>query len=312
MQVILGGGGPIGTHLAKSLKEFTQDIRITARNPKKVNEDDDLVSADLLDPGATDRAVEGCEVAYLTVGLKYDHKVWAEQWPVVIKNVIDACVSHGTKLVFFDNIYMYQLPLRNPMTEEHPWGASSKKGKVRTQVVNMIWEATKTRGLNALVARSGDFFGPGIEGTSVLTETVIKPLSAGQTANWLGNVDKIHTFTYVPEAAWATAKLGNSDDCYGETWHLPTPKDQWNGKQWVQHFAKEMGKSPKMRKVPKWMVKMMGWFIPVMKESVEMLYQFQQDYVFDSSKFEKRFDYAPIKNEDAVRRIVELDGLKKG
>ncbi|WNZ60878.1 NAD-dependent epimerase/dehydratase family protein [Myxococcus sp. MxC21-1] len=67
MQVILGASGQIGRELAIQLKrEFTSEIRLVSRRPHKVNDTDQLQSADLLDAGQTLRAVEGAEIAYLT------------------------------------------------------------------------------------------------------------------------------------------------------------------------------------------------------------------------------------------------------
>ena len=59
MQAILGSGGAIGVELAKALKEYTSEIRLVSRNPKKVNHSDMLHPADLLDTAEVDRAVEG-------------------------------------------------------------------------------------------------------------------------------------------------------------------------------------------------------------------------------------------------------------
>ena len=107
MQTILGAGGDIGTLLAKALKSYTDTIRLVARNPQQVNGDDELFKADLLNGEEVRKAVQGSSVAYLTVGLAYDIRIWKAQWPVIMQNVIDACVEHQCRLVFFDNVYMY-------------------------------------------------------------------------------------------------------------------------------------------------------------------------------------------------------------
>ena len=105
MQTILGAGGAIGIELAKALKEFTNDIKLVSRNPKKVNDSDQPVSADLLNAADVKKAVEGSSIVYITVGFPYNLKVWRESWPKFMKNVIEACKENSSKLVFFDNIY---------------------------------------------------------------------------------------------------------------------------------------------------------------------------------------------------------------
>jgi len=112
MQTILGSGGAIGIELAKALKEFTNDIRLVSRNPKKVNPTkvnptDELLSADLLNAEEVRKAVQGSSVVYVTVGFPYNVKVWKESWPKLVDNVIKACIEQNCKMVFFDNIYMY-------------------------------------------------------------------------------------------------------------------------------------------------------------------------------------------------------------
>ena len=104
MQVILGAGGAIGNELAKELKNYTKYVRLVSRNPKSVNQDDELFSCDLTQKAEVEKAVKGANVAYLTIGLPYKIKVWQEQWPAIMQNVISVCKKHKTRLVFFDNI----------------------------------------------------------------------------------------------------------------------------------------------------------------------------------------------------------------
>ena len=120
MQTILGANGVIGRELSLRLPQYTDRIRQVSRSPTRVNATDELVTADLLDATATSDAVAGSDVSYLVAGLKYDHRVWQEQWPKVMRNVIDACKRHRSALVFFDNVYAYGrvrcTPSRTPGT----------------------------------------------------------------------------------------------------------------------------------------------------------------------------------------------------
>lgn len=93
---------------------------MVSRRPKKVNDTDEAVAADLLDQEQTLRAVEGSERVCLTAGLPMDTQLWKEQWPVVMTNVIKACSVHKAKLVYFDNTYMYP-QTEKPQTEDTPF-----------------------------------------------------------------------------------------------------------------------------------------------------------------------------------------------
>jgi len=307
MQTILGAGGAIGVELAKALPQYTKKIRLVSRNPTKVNADDELMKADLLDPEEVDKAVKGAEVVYVTIGFPYDHKFWKENWPPFMRSVIDACKKHGAKLVFFDNIYMYDPDHLDGMTEETPINPSSKKGKIRAELVKMIMDEIQNNELTALIARAADFYGPGVQNTSMLTETVLKPLSDGKTANWMGKARFKHSYTYTPDAGQATAILGNTESAFNQVWHLPTAGNPPTGKEWVEQSAKLLGVKPAYREVSKFMLKLIGIFVPIMREMPEMLYQYDRDYVFNSDKFEKTFNFKPTPYEDGLEEVIRND-----
>jgi nucleoside-diphosphate-sugar epimerase len=307
MQTILGSGGIIGIELARALKKYTNEIRLVSRNPQKVNPTDEILSADLLKIDELRKAVAGSSVVYVTVGFPYSAKTWKEIWPEFIRNVITVCKEHQAKLVFFDNIYMYDSNSLNGMTEETKINPSSKKGMVRAEVADMIMSEVKQGKLTALIARSADFYGPGIKKNCMLTETVFNPLSLGKKANLLGSGKFKHSFTYTPDAGKATAILGNTEDAYNQVWHLPTAANPYTGKEWVEAIAGEMGVKPKFQTAPKFLVRILGLFVPIMAEIVEMMYQYDRDYVFDSHKFEQRFNFRPTSYRDGIREIIKSD-----
>lgn len=304
MQTILGSGGAIGTKLAQELTKYTPEIRLVSRNPKKVNENDELFPCDLTDRERIFKALVNSEVAYLTAGFEYNTKVWQKTWPFVMRNVIDACKQNNTKLVFLDNVYMYDPNELGFMTEDTPMNPTSKKGTVRKELVNMIFEEVNKGKLEALIARSADFYGPGIK-NSVLLETVFKNQKAGKKANWLCSLNYKHSFTFTTDAARATAILGNDPNAYNQIWHLPTAPNPMNGKEWIEAFAKEMKVKPKTQLATRLIVKIMGLFMPIMKESYEMLYQYDRDYVFDSAKFEKAYNFKTTSYLEGIKLVVE-------
>jgi nucleoside-diphosphate-sugar epimerase len=302
MQVILGSGGAIGNDLAKELKNYVDQIRLASRIPKRINDDDELFPCDLTIANNVDEAVKGCKVAYLTVGLPYKIKTWQNQWPVIMKNTIAACKKHRTKLVFFDNIYMYHPDKLNPMTEETEILPISKKGKVRAEIANLVLQEIKTGKLEALIARAADFYGPGIA-NSVFNEVVFKNLKKGKKANWFCSLNHLHNFTFTPDAAKATALLGNTENAYSQVWHLPTATPI-KGKEWIEKVACELGVEPKTQVASKSIVQFMGIFNNIMREFVEMLYQWDRDYNFDSSKFETVFKIKPTPVNEAIKQII--------
>lgn len=307
MQTILGCGGAVGVELAKALTSFTNDIRLVARNPKIVNNGDQLFSADLTLIDEVIKAVQGSEIVYLTAGFEYKAKVWKSIWPLIMKNVIAACKIHKSKLVFFDNVYMYDSRFMNNLTEETPVNPQSEKGKVRAQIAKMILDEINEGNLTALIARSADFYGPNIKKTSMLTETVFNNLWNGKKANWLISLNYKHCFTFTPDAGKATALLGNTADAFNQIWHLPTAPNPLTGKEWIEAIAKEMNVEPKSQVLPVFLLNILSLFMPLMKELKEMVYQYDRDYVFNSSKFENHFNFVPTSYIDGIRNIIQSE-----
>ncbi|MHC1732179.1 MAG: NAD-dependent epimerase/dehydratase family protein [Bacteroidales bacterium] len=306
MQTILGANGTIGKILAQELPVYTDRIRLVSRNPIRVNETDELMPLDLTQPGAVDKAVQGSEVVYLVVGLEYSAKVWEQYWPTLMRDTINACLKHGAKLVFFDNVYMYDKNNMSHLTEATPVNPPSRKGAVRKLISGMLLEAVTDMRLQALIARSADFYGPGTE-NNFITQMVLKNLAAGKKPMWFVGPDIKHSFTYTPDAGKATALLGNTPDVFGQVWHLPTDSRPLTGKQFVSMIAPEFGTAPvQLSILPKWMLHPLGLFVPIMKEMREMMYQYDRDYFFDSSKFTDRFNIKATPYEEGVMETVRV------
>jgi nucleoside-diphosphate-sugar epimerase len=302
MQTILGAGGAIGTELAKALSAYTDKIRLVSRNPQQINHTDQLFPADLTDADQVDKAIEGSSIVYITVGFEYSIKKWRATWPPFIRSVIESCKKHKAKLVFFDNNYMYDPEYMDSMTEETPVRPTSKKGEVRAEIAEMIMLEVKKGELTALIARAADFIS---SSNSVLVESVIKNLKKGKKADWFVNLNKIHNFTFAPDAGKATALLGNTPDSFNQIWHVPSTKEKLTGKQWIELIAAQINVDPNVRIVQTWQMGIIGIFVPVIKEFKEMTYQWDRDYFFDSSKFERYFGVQPTSAEDAIREQIK-------
>lgn len=304
MQTILGAGGIIANELAKELhKNFTRDLRLVGRNPKKVNDSDELFTADLLNAEQTADAVKGSEIVYFTAGLPYNSKIWHDQWPIVMQNVIDACELNKAKLVFFDNVYMYG-QVKGVMTEETPFNSVSIKGKARAKITNMLLEEIKQGKITAMICRAPEFYGPRntLSGTNA---TVFDNIKKGKKLQVLLSDSVLRTLIYTPDAGRATALLGNTPDAYNQTWHLPCDNNRLNLKEFIALCSVLRGDELKYTILKPWSLKIVGLFNPFIKEIIELLYQWEQDYIFDSSKFMKRFpEFRVTPLEEGIEEIL--------
>jgi len=299
MITILGAGGGIGSELAKVLIDRKQPFRLVSRNPTPIAGATETVSADITDQGQTIRAVAGSRIVHLLVGLKYDHKVWAEMWPRIMANAIEACKRAEAKLVFFDNVYMYG-KVHGPMVEETLFSPCSKKGEIRARIANSLIKEWESGALNAMIARCADFYGP-LARNSVPHILVMEPFSKGQKASWLVNDSARHSFTYTPDAARSLVTLAESETAWNQTWHLPTAPNPPTGREFISISAKEFGISPRYRVLSRSMIRIAGLFDSNIRESYEMLYQSDSAYLFDSSKFAKAYGFSGTSYQDGIR-----------
>jgi nucleoside-diphosphate-sugar epimerase len=303
---ILGAGGAIGNELVKLLSARNHPFRLVSRSPRPTPEATETVAADLTDKDQTMRAVAGSSVVYLLVGLKYDHQVWQEMWPRIMSNAVEACKRAGTKLIFFDNVYMYGR-VGGPMTEETPFNPCSKKGEIRAKIATTLINEWKSGALTGMIARAADFYGPDTR-NGVPNLLVFEPLARKRRASWLVNDSVPHSFTYTPDAARSLVQLAETDTAWNQTWHVPTAPNPLTGREFVALAARDLGVAPKYRVLSRPVIRMAGWFDPLVAESYEMLYQSDSPYRFDSGKFAREFGFAGTPYADGIRTTAASFG----
>jgi nucleoside-diphosphate-sugar epimerase len=303
LHTILGANGSIANELVPILLENNEQVRLVSRNPKPVK-GTETVAADATNYDDVLKAVQGSDIVYLLIGLDYKIDVWREKWPKIMRNAIDACKATNAKLIFFDNVYMYG-KVDGAMTEETPFRPVSKKGEVRAEIATMLLNEMKAGNIKALIARAADFYGPGAGAKSVIGVLAFDKLLKGKTPQVFVNADLPHSYSYTTDAAKALYILSQHDEAFGQTWHMPTASPALTHKEFVGLIAQQTNGTKKIQVVPKFMLKVLGWFNPLMKELYEMLYQNEYAYVFDSSKFDKAFNFTPTSYQQGVKETIE-------
>jgi len=287
VQTILGSGGIIGMEASFCLMQYSKTVRQVSRKPKKINDSDQIFPADLIIESEVSEAVKGSDIVYLTAGLPYNTKTWEKYWPIIMQNTVKACQKHGCKLVFFDNVYMYG-KVEGWMTEDTPINPCSKKGEIRAKIADYLQAEMKSKNIEALIARSADFYGPRATNTYI-NPMIFDKLKAGKKPQLLISANKKHSYTFTPDAARGMVELGNNAEAYGEVWHLPTDSYALTGAELVRAIAQEFNVSDNYSILNPFMINIAALLSPIIKETKEMLYQFNEDYLFNSSKFDARF-----------------------
>lgn len=291
MQAVLGASGQIAEELTRYLHDnVTQDIRLVSRNPSKVHATDQLFKANLMDAGATAAAVEGSDIAYLTVGLPMNSTLWEQQFPTMMANTIAACQKHGTKLVFFDNTYMYPRT-SDPQVEDTAFKPVGRKATVRARIATMLLEEMRAGTIEAVICRAPEFYGPG-RTKSLTNSAVFDRIKQGKRPLVPVSAHTRRSIIWTPDASRAMGLIGNTPDAYGQTWHLPVDPDRLTYDEMIKIAAEVTGRDLRYTTVPLTAFRIGGVFNDALKEANELMPRYRADNIFDSSKFARRFpDY---------------------
>jgi nucleoside-diphosphate-sugar epimerase len=301
MHTILGAGGPIANELTPILLRHNEPVRLASRRPVTTFSSVPWVRTDLKKRSEVMEAVKGATVIYMTAGLTYDKKVWAEEWPLITQNLVAAAKETGARLLFFDNVYLYGR-VQGPMTENTPHNPSSVKGEIRARIARTMMDEAGKGNIRLTIARAADFYGTNSP-NSVMDSMVLARLARGGKALWIGDPSRLHSFTYVPDAARALYTLVQHPESDG-VWHLPTAP-ALTGLQLMEMAAQVFGSKMRYTRVSPFLLKLIGLFNKPAGESVEMYYQNQYDYIFDSSKFEKTFGVKPTEYRAGIRECAQ-------
>ena len=299
IHTILGAGGIIAEKLAAQLLSHQLPVRLVSRHPSP-HPGAESVAADITNASQTLEAVKGSAVVYCCIGLKYDYSVWRHAWPLIMNNIIDACRQTKSKLIFFDNVYMYGR-VEGAMTEDTPYDPDSRKGDLRARIATQLMSEVRKGNIIASIARAADFYGPGADKTSVPNLLVFQRLSKNQKAQWLVNPHVRHSFTYTEDAAKALYLLGCDENSWNQAWHLPTAASPLTGGEFIAAAAAALDKPAQSMILPPWMIRLGGLFDKTTAELYEMLYQYEYDYLFDSSQFEKAYNFQPVSYAEGIK-----------
>lgn len=303
IHTIFGAGGPVANALTKQLIDHNETIRLVSRRPSTITgKNVTWQKADLLNYAEVLTAAKGSDVIYLCAGLVYNAKIWQQQWPVIMQNMINAAKETGARLIFFDNVYMHG-QVNGPMTETTPYNPISKKGEVRAKIATQLMDEVKKGNIKASIIRGADFYGAESM-NSFFDSMVLAKYAKGEKAQWIGKAKTLHSFSYIPDCGKAMYLLGQNPESDNQIWHVPTAP-AITGNQFMELAAEIFKTKTAYSTINKLMMQLFGLINPMVKSSVEMYYQYNHDYIFNSDKFEKHFNVKPTSYRDGIHHLSE-------
>jgi nucleoside-diphosphate-sugar epimerase len=298
LAVILGAG-PVGRSVGDVFRERGVAVRFVTRSGRGP-EGFETLACDAAHQQALEAACQGASVVVHAVGVPYQS--WAAELPGLQTAVLGAATATGAVAVFVENLYSYTADTM-PLTEASPEVPASRKGALRLQLTRQWQEAHAAGTVKAVSVRASDYFGPGATraDTSHFGSRFFPGLEAGKAVSFLGDPDAEHSFTYLPDFARALVDVALSPDAWGRAWVCPSLAPSTTRKT-AERFAAAAGVTAQVGRLPRAGVKLLGLFSPMIREVVEMLYQFEKPFTVDASAFEKRFGW---KSADWDRAITE-------
>jgi nucleoside-diphosphate-sugar epimerase len=299
---VVFGSGQVGSALAAHLTGTGLAVRTVSRKrPSALAAGADWRAADVTDPEAAADAAKGASVVYQCLNAPYNQ--WPELFPPLQRGVMAAAEQSGALLVTLENLYGYGPTGGKPMTEDLPLAATSVKGRTRAAMTAELLAAGEAGRVRFAIGRASDFFGAGVTQGSTLGERVFGNALAGKRADFIGNPDLPHTYSYVPDIAAGLATLGTDARAMGQVWHLPGPQTVTT-RAFLALMAGQVGHPVAIRSVSKLALRALGLVNPMLRELAEVSYQFDDPFVLDTSKYESVFGAAGTPLAAAITATV--------
>ena len=299
---VVFGTGQVGRVLAVMLAGRGFTVRVVSRHrPAALADEIQWRAADAADPGAASDAATGAAVIYQCLNAPYTE--WPERFPPLQRGVLAAAERSGALLVSLENLYGYGPTGGRPMTEDLPLAATTVKGRTRAAMTAELLAADEAGRIRIAIGRASDFFGAGVTQGSTLGERVFGHALAGRRADFIGNADLLHTYSYVPDVAAGLITLGTDARAAGQVWHLPGPQTVTT-RALMDLVAAQVGHPVGVRSVSKRAMRVLGLVNPMMRELAETSYQFDEPFVLDTSRYESVFGAAGTPLAAAIAATV--------
>jgi nucleoside-diphosphate-sugar epimerase len=299
---VIFGTGALAKWTARELVKLGKPVRMISHSGKadpRIPAEVEVVKGDAYDVKNNIEVTKGADAVYQCAQPMYHE--WAEKFPPMQKAILDAVSANGAKFIVGDNLYMYGDTNGKPIREDMPYQPHTKKGKVRGAMATAVMDAHRAGKIRAAIGRASNFFGPD---DNAVTSFAIRPALSGKAINLMGKLDQPHTFSYIADFGKLLATLGAREEALGQIWFTPSPAPVTQN-QLVKIMEEEIGQKVKVMAAGKMMMSMLGLFMPTLRESVEMLYEWEKPFVIDSSKAEKAFGWQGTPLKDAMRATIE-------
>jgi nucleoside-diphosphate-sugar epimerase len=302
---LIYGTGPAACWTARHLRARGLAVKAVHRSgqrPALMPADVAILQADLSQAQQAIDVTRGASVVYQALGPAYSQ--WAERFPELQANTVEAAMRAQARYVALENLYM--VDAGQTIAESSPDGPRSVKGEVRLRMHRDLMDRHRAGDLQVSVLRASDYYGPGVT-VSAAGERLFGPLVKARAAQVMGREDCLHSFAYIGDVGAALAGLGTAprdQATWGQVWLAPHAAPQTQ-RAWVADACRLLGMPTRLTVVAPWMLRLVGCFNADARASVEMLYQYEQPFVVDARRSENMLGLRPTPAEEGLRATLD-------
>lgn len=296
------GGGPLGLATARALAEKGESVRLVSRTPDRERiEGVEPIAADATRLDELASAVLGAATVYHCANAPY-HR-WAQDLPPLWNGILEATRRAGARLIVGTNLYAFGRPADRPLDARSAFAPCSRKGSIRADLEREALAAHDRGELRIALVRASDFYGPGVR-ESVIGERLIGAAVSGKPASMYGKPDVLHSYAYLPDFGTAMATIGvaGDDGDFGRSWIVP--HDAPVTTRELEAKLARLVDGARVSFMGKGMLRFGALFVPAAREMIEMLYEFEENFVVDSSETERRFGLEATPIDTGLARTV--------
>lgn len=301
---VIVGAGPVGSALARLLHERGHRVRVLTRSGRTIPAlDVESVAVDASDPQALAAAAAGAQVLYNCAN-PGNYAAWKDEWPPLAASLLAAAEQTGAVLVTASNLYMYG-PVTGPMTRATPMRPSDHKGAIRARMWQQTLEAHRAGRVRIAEARASDYIGPTLPVSSGLLAMYAAKTLAGKKATVFADPDQPHTWSAITDVAATLAVLGQDERAWGEAWIVPSHPPSTVREVLAELHEHRGLPAPRLSRMPRWPLKAGAAFIPMLREVIGVLYQFDAPFVADGSETTRLLGLEPTPWETIIDTTAE-------
>ncbi len=278
---ILGINGRIGQEVAKAFVASKWRVIGMGRGNRANLKGVEFVEGDVSFPEQTRVAIADADVVVNALNLPYDK--WDKgRAEAQLAKVLEALKGSNKTLMFPGNIYNYGAK-QHRLKPDTPQNPHRDKGEIRQRMEKQLRIASE-QGLQVVIIRLHDFFAPGAFQTSY--DLMIMQRIKSGILQYGGDLQIGHGWAYLPDVGRAFVKIA---DVRGE---LPPFKNFHyaghfaTGHQTIAAIQSALPTLAKVKPVPWGLLKMIGIFVPILREVINMQYLWDQPHRLEDNELD--------------------------